>query len=93
MRMMSTNYPKLKDSNHFLLHWLLWKTLSPREGDSSRVPQYEKSILHVISEEERFNVFDFIFQEIWNVTISNNRSCAYAPYIMKMIEKVIKKHL
>jgi hypothetical protein len=34
------------------------------------------------------NVFDFIFQEIWNVVVSNNRSCAYAPYIMKMIEKV-----
>jgi hypothetical protein len=36
-------------------------------------------------------VFDFIFQEIWNVAISINRSCAYAPYIMKMIEKVSKK--
>jgi hypothetical protein len=45
----------------FLLHRLLQKTLSPREGDSSRVPQYERNILHVISEEERFNVFDFIF--------------------------------
>jgi hypothetical protein len=25
------------------------------------------------------------------VPVSNNRSCAYAPYIMKMIEKVSKK--
>jgi hypothetical protein len=48
----------------FVLHWLLRKTLSPREGDSSRVPQYERNILHAISEKERFNVFDFIFQEI-----------------------------
>jgi hypothetical protein len=38
-----------------------------------------------------FNVFNFIFQEIWNVAVSNNWSCAYAPYIMKMIEKVSKK--
>jgi hypothetical protein len=38
MRMMSTNYSKLKVSNHFLLHQLLRKTLSPMEGDSSRVP-------------------------------------------------------
>jgi hypothetical protein len=52
---------------------------------------YERNILYAISEEERFNVFDFIFQEIWNVDISNNRSCAYEPYIMKMIEKVKKK--
>jgi hypothetical protein len=48
----------------FVLHQFLQKTLSPREGDSSRVPQYERNILHAISEEERFNVFDFIFQKI-----------------------------
>jgi hypothetical protein len=48
----------------FMLHQLLRKTLSPREGDSCRVPQYERNILHAISEEEMFNVFDFIFQEI-----------------------------
>jgi hypothetical protein len=35
--------------------------LSPRESDSSRVPQYERNILHAISEEERFNVFEFNF--------------------------------
>jgi hypothetical protein len=66
----------------FVLHRLLRKTLSLREGDSSRVPQYERNILHAISEEERFNVFDFIFQEILSVVVSNNRSCAYAPYII-----------
>jgi hypothetical protein len=84
--------PKVEDFKpFFMMHRLLRKTLSPREGDSSRVPQYERNILHVISEKEMFNVFDFIFQEIWNVAVSNNRSCAYAPYIMKMIEKVSKK--
>jgi hypothetical protein len=46
----------------FVLHQLLRKTLPPREGDSSRVPQYERNILHAICEEERFNVFDFIFR-------------------------------
>jgi hypothetical protein len=45
----------------FVLHQLLRKTLSPKEGDSSRVPQYERNILHAISDEERFNVFNFIF--------------------------------
>jgi hypothetical protein len=38
--------------------------LSPREGDSSRVPHYEINILHAINEEGWFHVFDFIFQEI-----------------------------
>jgi hypothetical protein len=47
-----------------VLHRILQNTLSPREGDSSSVPQYERNILHAISEEGRFNVFDFIFQEI-----------------------------
>jgi hypothetical protein len=74
-----------------VLHRILQNTLSPREGDSSSVPQYERNILHAISEEGRFNVLDFIFQEIWNVVVSNNRLCDYAPYIMKMIEKVSKK--
>jgi hypothetical protein len=45
----------------FVLHRLLWMTLSPWKGDSYRAPQYERNILHAISEEERFNVFGFIF--------------------------------
>jgi hypothetical protein len=35
-----------------VLHRLIWKTLASREGDSSRVPQYERNILQTISEEE-----------------------------------------
>jgi hypothetical protein len=42
--------PKLKVSNLFLLHRLLRNTLPPMEGDSSRVPQYERNSLHAISE-------------------------------------------
>jgi hypothetical protein len=48
-------------SGFFVLYRLLREILSPREGDSSRVSQYERNILHAISEEEKFNVFDFIF--------------------------------
>jgi hypothetical protein len=51
----------------------------------------KENILYAISEEERFNVFDFIFQEISSVADSNNWLCAYAPYIMKIIEKVSNK--
>jgi hypothetical protein len=44
-----------------VLHRLIWKMLAPREGDSSRVPQYKRNILHAITEEENFNLFNFIF--------------------------------
>jgi hypothetical protein len=67
------------------------KTLAPREGDSNRVPQLERNFLKAIIENTKFNVFDFILEEIWNIAISNNRSCAYAPYIMALIKTVSKQ--
>jgi hypothetical protein len=51
--------------------------LSPREGDSVK----KKCSMYSTS----------FFQEIWNVVVSINWSCAYAPYIMKMVERVSKK--
>jgi hypothetical protein len=74
-----------------ILHWVIWKTLAPREGDSSRVPQFERNLLKAISEKTMFNAFDFIIQEMWSIAISNNHSCAYAPCIMAMIEVVSKR--
>jgi hypothetical protein len=76
-----------------VLHRVIRKTLAPREGDSSRVPQFERNLLKAITEKTKFNAFDFILQEIWNIAISNNRSCAYAPYIMALIETVSKRML
>jgi hypothetical protein len=73
-----------------LLHWVIRKTLAPREGDSSKVPQFERNLLKPITEKTKFNAFDFILKEIWNIAIFNNRSCAYAPYIMALIEVVSK---
>jgi hypothetical protein len=43
-----------------VLHQVIQKKLAPREGDSSRVPQYERNLLKVISEKTKFLVFDFI---------------------------------
>jgi hypothetical protein len=74
-----------------VLHRIIRKTLRPREGDSSRVPQFERNLLKVITEKTKFNVFDFILQEIWNIAISNNHSCAYAPYIMASIKVISKR--
>jgi hypothetical protein len=73
-----------------VLHRVIRKTLAPKHGDSSRVPQFERNLFKAITKKTKFNVFDFILQEIWNIAISNNRSCAYAPYIMALIETVSK---
>jgi hypothetical protein len=64
-----------------VMHQVIRKTLPPMEGDSSRVQVKKKSSMCLTS----------FFQEILNVAVSNNRSCAYAPYVMKMIEKGTKK--
>jgi hypothetical protein len=74
-----------------VLHLVIRKTLAPREGDSSRVPQFEQNLLKAITKKTKFNAFDFIIQEMWNVSISNTRSCAYAPYILVLIEAVSKR--
>jgi hypothetical protein len=74
-----------------VLHRVIRRTLAHRVGDSSRVPQFERNLLKAITEKTKFNAFDFILHEIWNIAISNNCSCAYAPYIMAMIE-VVSKH-
>jgi hypothetical protein len=74
-----------------VLHWVIQKTLTPRECDFSRVPQFERNLLEVITEKTKFNIFHFIRQEIWNIAISNNCSCAYASYIMALIETVSKQ--
>jgi hypothetical protein len=72
-----------------ILHRVIRKTLAPREGDSSRVPQFERNLLKALTEKTKFNAFDFILQEMWNIAISNNRSCAYAPYIMQNLHHKI----
>jgi hypothetical protein len=59
-------------SEMIVLHRVIRKILAPREGDSSRVPQFERNLLKVISEKTKFNAFDFIIQEMWNIAISNN---------------------
>jgi hypothetical protein len=74
-----------------VLHRVIRKTLALREGDSSRVPQFDWNLLKAISKKTKFNAFDFIIQEMWNISISNNRCCAYVPYIMALIETVSKR--
>jgi hypothetical protein len=39
----------------------------------------------------RFDVFEYIGDEIWNIATNPLRSCAFAPYIQYMIEMVTKE--
>ena len=74
-----------------LLHRMLRVTLIPKIGDATAMAGYERNLIDAIRKDAHFNVFDFIIQEIWNIVITPNRACAYAPYIMSMIEHVSKR--
>jgi hypothetical protein len=73
------------------LNHLFRRTITPREGDSSHIPSYNRNILVVMAPHPHgsdFSVFDFIWEEIKAISESPLKSCGYAPYIMHMIERV-----
>jgi hypothetical protein len=72
----------------FVLHWMMRWTLAPKIGDSDAISAYEQNLLDAFMKHERFDVFDYIVDEIWNIAINPQRSCGFAPYIMCMIEVV-----
>jgi hypothetical protein len=82
--------PKIYElAPYFLvLHWMMRKTLAPRIGYSEVVLAYERNLLDVLKKHERFDVFEYIMDEIWNITTNPLISCGYAPYIQYMIEVV-----
>jgi hypothetical protein len=74
---------------HFLvLHKMMRTILAPRIGDSDAILTYERNLLDALMKYERFDVFDYIVDKIWNIAINPLRSCGFAPYIMCMIETV-----
>jgi hypothetical protein len=70
---------------------MMRKTLAPRIGYSDAIPAYERNLLDALMKAVRFDVFEYIMDEIWNITINPLRSCDFAPYIQYMIEMVIKE--
>jgi hypothetical protein len=73
------------------LNRLFRKTLSPREGDETKILAYNKNILTVIAPNAngfKFSVFDFIWEEINAISENSLKSCGYASYLMYMIERV-----
>jgi hypothetical protein len=67
------------------------KTLAPRIGYSEDIPTYERNLLDALMKSLRFDVFEYIVDEICNIAINPFRSCGFAPYIQFMIESVAQE--
>jgi hypothetical protein len=54
---------------HFLvLHRMMRKTLAMRIGYSKAIPTYERNLLDALIKNVRFDVFEYVIDEIWNIT-------------------------
>jgi hypothetical protein len=74
---------------HFLvLHRMMRKTMVPKIGYSEVIPAYERNLLVALIKPMRFDVFEYIMDEIWKIATNPLRSCGFAPYIQFMIESV-----
>jgi hypothetical protein len=74
------------------LNCLFRKMMTPREGDRSNIPSYNRNILAAMAPHPNgfdFSVFDFIWEEIKAISKNLLKSCGYAPYIKHMIEWVM----
>jgi hypothetical protein len=67
------------------------KTLAPRIGYSDVIPTYERNLLDALINSVRFDVFEYIVNEIWNIATNPLRSSGFAPYIQYIIEMVTKE--
>jgi hypothetical protein len=72
-----------------VLYRMVRKTLVPRIGYSEAVLASEQNLLDALMKHERFDVFEYIMDEIWNIATNPLRSCGLAPYIQCMIEVVV----
>jgi hypothetical protein len=73
------------------LNWLFRRTVTPREGDETKISVYNKVILVAMALNTNgfeFPIFDFIWKEIKVISENPLKSCGYAPYLMHMIERV-----
>jgi hypothetical protein len=92
-------YPRSKQGNfrettnmlpfYAYINQLFRSTLTPREGDGTKIMAYNKNILAAMAPNTNglmFSVFDFIWEEIKAISENPLKRCWYAPYIMHMIE-------
>jgi hypothetical protein len=74
---------------HFLvLQQMMRKILTPRIGYSEVIPAYERNLMDAIMKLVRFDVFEYILDEIWKIATNRLRSCGFAPYIQFMVKSV-----
>jgi hypothetical protein len=74
------------------LNRLFRRTVTPREGDGTKILAYNKNILAAMAKnanEFEFFIFDFIWEEIKAISENPLKSYGYAPYLMHIIERVI----
>jgi hypothetical protein len=64
------------------------RTLAPRIGYSEAISTYERNLLDALLKLVRFDVFEYIVDEICNKATNPLRSCSFATYIQFMIESV-----
>jgi hypothetical protein len=70
---------------------LFRRTVTPREGDGTKIPAYNKNILSAMALNTNgieFSVFDFIWEEIKAISENPIKSCGDALYIMHIIMRV-----
>jgi hypothetical protein len=76
---------------HAYLNRLFRRTVTPMEGDGTKILAYNKNILANMAPNangSEFTIFDFIWEEIKAISENPLKSCGYAPYVMHMIERV-----
>jgi hypothetical protein len=70
---------------------LFRRTLTPREGDKTKILTYNNNIRAAMAPNSNgfeFFVFDFIWEEIKAISENPLKSYGYAPFIMHMLERV-----
>jgi hypothetical protein len=67
---------------------MMMKTLASRIGYSEAILAYERNLLDVLMKPMHFDVFEYIIDEIWNITTNPAWSCGFGSYIQYMIEAV-----
>jgi hypothetical protein len=73
------------------LNRLFRRTVTPREGDGTKILTYNKNILAAMAPNINgfeFSIFDFLREEIKAISENPLKSCGYAPYLIHMIERV-----
>jgi hypothetical protein len=70
---------------------MMRKTLAPMIDYSDDIPAYERNLLDALMKSVRFDVFEYIVDEIWNIATNPLKSCGFTPYIQYMIEMVTKE--